>query len=203
MNYIGILGGTFNPIHFGHLMLAESIMRDFSLEKIIFVPNYISPFKTGDTVVDSNKRYEMVKLAINYNPKFDVSDYEINKKNISYTFDTLSYFEEKMHKKIALIVGYDSLLELDSLYKGDKILERFPIFTGKRTVKDEDMVIEKIAEFKKKYNADIMISNLEKINISSTNIRERIKNKLDVSKLLTREVLDYIKTNELYGYRNN
>ena len=203
MNYIGILGGTFNPIHFGHLMLAESIMRDFSLEKIIFVPNYTSPFKTGDTVVDSNKRYEMVKLAIDHNPKFDVSDYEINKKNISYTFDTLSYFEEKMHKKIALIVGYDSLLELDSWYKGDKILERFPIFTGKRTVKDEDMVIEKIAEFKKKYNADIMISNLEKINISSTDIRERIKNKLDVSKLLTREVLDYIKTNELYGYRNN
>ncbi len=92
MKRIGILGGTFNPVHTGHLILGETVREKFRLDKVIFVPSCNPPHKKNKSLVLPKHRYQMVCLAIRENPCFDVSDFEISKKGISYTVDTLNHF---------------------------------------------------------------------------------------------------------------
>jgi len=130
MKRVGIFGGTFNPIHLGHLILAEEFLsrfslekiffvpsgippQRFSLEKIFFVPSGIPPHKKDKFIVDKEHRYKMVLLAISDNENFAVSDFEKNKKEPSYTYLTLRYFKEKyFNSEIYVLMGLDSLLEI-------------------------------------------------------------------------------------------
>ena len=92
---IGIFGGSFNPIHKGHMHLAESVMEDIKLDKIIFVPSKISPHKSSDEYISENDRLEMVRLSIMNNRNFEVSDYELTQDRVSYSVYTVRHFKEK------------------------------------------------------------------------------------------------------------
>ena len=122
---IGILGGTFNPIHMGHLIMAEEVCKHHHLSKVIFIPTYIPPHKYTDDLTDARHRYQMAKEAINENDKFEVSDLEIKRKGRSYTIDTvreiLGHYGEEC--EVFLIIGADSLNELE-LWKDIKKLSQ-------------------------------------------------------------------------------
>ena len=120
MSSIGIIGGTFDPIHFGHLITAQAVKEIRKLEKIIFIPCNISPHKKENESQNSFHRYEMIRQAVQKTKGLEVSDFEINKGGISYTIDTLNYFRKK-YQDIELIIGFDNLLKFDSWKDPDEI----------------------------------------------------------------------------------
>jgi nicotinate-nucleotide adenylyltransferase len=111
---LGIVGGTFNPIHVGHLRSAEEVYEDFNLERIIFIVSAVPPHKASTGIVDAAHRYEMVRRAVKDNPRFDASNLEIKREGKSYTVDTLSYFRERLggDADIYFILGLDAFSEI-------------------------------------------------------------------------------------------
>jgi len=122
---VGILGGTFNPIHIGHLSIAQMAMDKYELSKVIFVPASLPPHKKIANLASAPHRYNMVKLAIEDNPAFEILDYEIKKGGKSYSVDTIKYLREKYPAgtKFFFIIGADNLEQLDSWKDVEQILE--------------------------------------------------------------------------------
>ncbi len=190
---IGIMGGTFNPIHNAHIYIARSAREQYELDRIVFMPSGNPPHKT--CVTDKKYRYEMTKLAVGN--EFDVSDYEVNKEEYSYTLNTLKYFHTIYpDDEIYFIIGEDSLNDIFDWYKPNEIVKLckllvFPRVSLENTTKTAKEVMGKL-------DARIYVINSPIFNISSTKIREMIKNGDDVQNLISKEVLKYINENELY-----
>lgn len=187
---IGLYGGSFDPIHMGHLITIQAVQEQRNLEKIIFMPSHISPLKQDSTPVEDFHRLEMVKLATESNPNFVVSDYEINKGEVSYTYDTLLELK-KSYCDIELIIGFDNLLVFDKWYMPNEIFEMAKVVVMKR-------IVEKVTEKTNTFYDKAIFVNTPFIEISSTNIRERIKNSLDIDYLVPIKVKEYISKNRLY-----
>lgn len=187
---IGIFGGTFDPIHVGHLITTQYVLEQRKLDKIIFIPCYISPHKTDQNATNPVHRLNMLRLAIEGISYFDISDFEIRKGNISYTYDTILELK-KTYNYIELIIGYDNLIVFDKWHKPDEILDLVKLVVMKR-------VIDKEIETKNKFFEKAIILDTPTIEISSTNIRERVKNKLPISFLVPKKVEEYIIKNNLY-----
>ncbi len=112
---IGLMGGTFNPIHYGHLLIAENAYEQFQLDEVIFLPTGQSPHKDARQILGAKERMEMIRLAIADNPHFSCSDYEIHKEGISYTYLTVQAFYEQLSDgELFFIMGADSLAYFDS-----------------------------------------------------------------------------------------
>lgn len=198
---IGILGGTFNPPHFGHLKIAETALKKLKLDKVIFMPAKIQPLK-GKVEVSPEDRLEMTKLLIEGKPKFEISDYEIKKRGKSYTLDTIRYLKKKYkNSEIFWIIGEDSLREIiEEKWKGKmKILDlaKFVVFTRpnhKFNLKNLPKKFEK----NKKIALKKVILIRKKIPISATEIRENIKKGENLEKFLPKKVIEYVKTKKLY-----
>ncbi len=195
---IGILGGTFSPPHLGHLILAQEALKKAKLEKIVFIPCGNPPHKNAEEVLAAKHRFEMVRLAIAQNSKFDISDIEIVSAEPSYTAKTL----EKLKKiypddELCFIVGADSLCEIDNWYSPQDVFDRAEIIAAYRGGEDEDRFNIAIKHCIDKYNARITKIEM-KIDISSSNIRECIKKGETVENMLTKEVITYIRENGLY-----
>lgn len=193
MKKIGIYGGTFDPIHLGHLITARSVKEIRDLTEIIFIPASTSPLKQENKSAPPIHRLEMTKLAVkNYND-FSVSDFEIKNKGISYTIDTIKHFKN-IYKNIELIIGYDNFLVFDKWYKWEEIIDLVDIIVLKRFYE------EPIAP---KTNSDKFIFvDSPTIQINSTLIRERNAKDLPIDFQVTPEVLKYIKENDLYSKWN-
>ncbi|SKA94640.1 nicotinate-nucleotide adenylyltransferase [Caloramator quimbayensis] len=194
---IGIYGGTFNPIHIGHLIAADEVLNLFQLDKIIFIPVGIPPHKDNN-IAPAKNRYEMIKLAINGNRKFEVSDIEIKREGYTYTYDTLMelksiYSKDKLH----FIIGYDAFKESDTWKMADKVYEMVSFIVVNRGGFDIKMH-EDIEYKKRKYNADVKYVKIPDIEISSTDIRLRISKGLNYRYMLPEAVFNYIIKNELY-----
>ncbi|MGK9475990.1 nicotinate-nucleotide adenylyltransferase [Melioribacter sp. OK-6-Me] len=187
---IGIFGGTFDPIHVGHLITTQYVLEKRKLDKIIFVPCYISPHKTDKNLSNPIHRLNMLRLAIEDIPYFDLSDYEIRKGTISYTYDTIVELR-KVYSNIELIIGYDNLIVFDKWHKPEKIVELSKLIVMKR-------VIDKEVETKNKYFEYATILDTPTIEISSSELRERIKNNLPISFMVPHKVEEYIWKNNLY-----
>ena len=115
---IALYGGSFDPIHIGHLITAETALETYNLEKIIFIPSYITPLKGRELEASDKNRFEMTKLSTKDNFKFEVSDYEISNEGISYSYNTVKYFSELYkNKKIYFIIGTDSSSILYHFFK--------------------------------------------------------------------------------------
>jgi len=185
---IGILGGTFNPIHLGHLQLAEGMMKKLNLDKVIFVPSRITPLREKRQVIEPYKRYKMVKLAIEDNKKFEVSRYEIDKEGVSYTIDTLNAFRDRYkNAELFFIAGSDIAYELDKWKDFDKIC------------KISTFVIARRSSFKlPKTDLNVLTVEIETLDVSSSEIRQKIKDNKDVRHLLPDKVYQYIKREGLY-----
>lgn len=194
----GIFGGSFDPIHIGHVRLADAAVRELELDKLYLMPNYVSPFKLDQKVTSSSDRAEMVKRVLDYNEAFELSEYEINREVPSYTYDTLEYFYNTYGDGLYFILGYDSVMAIDTWHRGAELLAKFPLIAARRPGVIDDECSKKIAEYEKKYGARIHILELEPFDASSTEIRRRAANGESLSNLVLPGVEEYIREHELY-----
>jgi nicotinate-nucleotide adenylyltransferase len=187
---IGILGGTFNPIHIGHLILAEEARFKLKLDKLIFVPAFIPPHKDASEIISAKDRLAMVKIAIEDNPAFGVSTYEIDAKKKSYSIDTLKEFRSIYgdDAQLCFITGSDSLKDLFSwkdvndIFKISKfIVANRPGYPIKDVPKEVDTVV------------------ITPIEVSSEDIRKRLKEHRSIRYLVPEKVRKYIIERKLYG----
>ena len=190
MDTVGIFGGTFDPIHFGHLITAQSLFEKRKLKKIIFVPAYIAPHKIQYDYSAPEHRYNMTELAISSYPNFEISDFEINRDDISYTYNTLIEFSKK-YESMELIIGFDNLMTFDLWHKPDEILELADLVVLKRTY-DKEIISPN------KYFANAQFVDTPTIEISATDIRNRIYKNLTIDYFVPQEVKKYIHENKLY-----
>lgn len=196
---IAVFGGTFDPIHLGHINLAEAAVSECGLDVLLFVPNYISPFKQDRPVTDGELRCEMIEQVLDLNPAFRVSRYEIGRKCPSRTYDTLSHFREVMENaEISFILGFDSMITIDSWYRGEELLREFPMITVLRPDTDDASGMAKIDEYREKYNAAIRLLRAEPFRASSTEIRLAVKRGEDISAYVTPDIKAFIMEHDLY-----
>ncbi|MCR4933760.1 MAG: nicotinate-nucleotide adenylyltransferase [Lachnospiraceae bacterium] len=199
---IGLFGGTFDPIHNGHLWIAKSALESCLLDKVIFIPSGISYMKND--VLDVYHRVNMVKLAISDCPKFYLSTIESSKEKNSYSYETVSEYKEMYpNDELFFIIGFDSLENMIKWKNPDIIFEKSTVLVALRGDADEGKANNLIASYIEKFNAKIVMIKCEKIDVSSTQIRHDIKTGLDVRSFLPAKVYDYIYKNVLYKEPEN
>jgi nicotinate-nucleotide adenylyltransferase len=190
MEKIAILGGSFNPIHIGHLILANTVCEEFNLDKIIFVPCYIQPLKSNKDFASAEDRLVMIKLAIQNNPKFELSDIEIKRKGKSYTVDTLKYFKQK-YDDLYFVIGADNIKDFHRWKEPYTILK-----LAKLIVTNRGGIEQKIP--KRLRGKKIFVCKIPDIEISSTLIRNNIRSNKSIKYLVPEKVEKYIIKNKLY-----
>lgn len=190
MKTVGIFGGTFDPIHFGHLITAQTLLENRNLEKIIFVPANIAPHKVMYEYSKPDHRFNMTQLAISSYPFFEVSDFEIKNTDISYTFNTLLEFS-KYYESMELIIGFDNLITFDLWHNPDEILKLADLVVLKRTYEKEIKKPNKYFEY-------AIFEDTPTIEISSTDIRRRVANNIPIDYFVPHTVNNYIKEFRLY-----
>lgn len=193
-NKILIFGGTFNPIHNGHLILAEHCINEEGFDKVVFIPTMNPYYK--DTL-DFDTRLKMLKMAIKDNDKFAYSSIEKRYNLEGKLYLILEKISELSDDDITILIGSDSLMNLDWWYEKEKLLKKYKFLVLKRDESDK-IINEKINEYEKKYSAHIKILDNKRIDISSSDIRDLIKNKKDIKYLVADKVYKYIKEENLY-----
>ena len=194
-----IYGGSFDPIHIGHVALADAAVRELGLDKLIFMPAYVSPFKMDAKASDGKARCGMIETVLPLNEAFCLSEYEIQKGGeASYTIETLRHFDSITDARLYFVLGFDSILFLDKWYKGEEILRDFPIITGKRPDTDDSEGMRIIEGFRENYGAEIHVLNMEPVDAASSEIREMIRRGESISGLVTKGVERYIVEHGLY-----
>ncbi len=196
---VGIIGGTFNPIHLGHLILAEHALCEFDLDEILFIPTGISHFKDPKIVLDKKKRIAMTGGAIGDNPKFALSTIETDRPGNSYTYETLEELKKaNPTTNYYLIVGADSLFQMEEWKNPEIIMNLATILVAARKGQSLKELNSKAEELMEKYSSKIHVLQTPYIDISSTEIRERIKNGKSVRYMITDDTLAYIERFNLY-----
>lgn len=195
----GILGGTFNPIHNGHVALAKAVYEYCELEEVWFMPSGTSYMKNEREIVSCEHRLEMVKRAIKEYPYFKASDMEILRGGNTYTVDTLREVHERYpDKKFYFIMGADSLFSLPEWKNPKEIAALCTIAAVCRDDFDNKSLLEQKVVLEQLYGADIVLVPFKKIEISSSIVRERLKRKEAVKDSLAEAVNDYIRRYGLY-----
>ena len=190
-----IYGGTFDPPHLGHLFLAEAARREQNAEQVIFLPAGDPPHKKNKKITDAQDRFNMVKLAVKDNPYFNLSDFEIKQKGLSYTAKTLRYFKKEGFD-VSFIIGADSLDEIFSWKDPDYILSNSKLLVLPRKDYNIDNILTK-----DKYND--YLDNINKLTVgridfSSSQIRERVRLNKRIKYMIPFEVEEYIVSKRLY-----
>ena len=197
MAKIGIMGGTFNPVHFGHLKMAKSALEQHSLDKVVFIPSGISYMKQD--VLDAKHRFYMVQSAIKEEPLFEISDIEVKRDGNCYTCDTLSslhalYPDDSFY----LIMGADSIFQIECWKNPEQI---FSLATILVTVRDDYGLYDvqrKIQELEVKFNGRIHVFTMDPVDISSTVIRNKVKRYEPIDGMVPNVVKRYISDFHLY-----
>ncbi len=195
---IGIYGGTFSPPHNGHVLAAKEFIKCARLDELLITVTWISPHKEVKGV-DPYVRLDMARLAFSGIDKATVSDYEIEKKGVSYTKDTLAHFKSE-ENELFLLVGDDMFLTLGDWYMPQQIFSLCTVVCFPR--KDGEEMLLQIARkkriYEEKFGAKIITPEYDAYPLSSTKIRQNIKNGDDISGFVCPEVCAYIKEHELY-----
>jgi len=196
MNKIGLFGGTFDPIHYGHLFAASEVQHNLGLDKIIFVPTKKTApgFKHNQHVATAQQRLAMCEIAIKNNPYFDTSDFEIRKDSeFSYTIDLLKhYHHQEQNSNLYLIIGIDLLDKLKDWKDFDQYGNLCQIVAVNR--KGYEVNYNLLSSF----NQEIQVLDIRNLAISSSDIRYRFENNLPVNYLIPEAVEQYIKDNQIY-----
>ena len=186
---IGILGGTFNPVHIGHLILAEEAREKLKLDKVIFVVTNLAPHKDNSDVVPASHRYQMIKLAVASNRYFAVSDVEIKRRGLSYTIDTLKEFKRiYAQEELYFIIGSDLLKYLEEWKDLDEILRMVKVVVATRPT----YPLEKIP-------AHISTLPIRAVDVSGFEVRQAIREGRSFHYLVPEPVLRYILRHRLYA----
>lgn len=195
---IGLYGGTFDPIHIGHLIVMENTLNFMDLDKIIVLPSSNPPHKQNKKKTVTNIRVEMVKAAIKDNEKLELSTFESHDDSVVYTHQTLDYFKNKYpDDEFYYIMGEDSFMTIDSWRNYEKILNDNLIVFARTSIEEDSDLVKKV-DFIKKDNANIYLIDNLNINISSTLIRELVKNNKSIKYLVPDSVRELIKEYGLY-----
>lgn len=198
MSKIGIFGGSFNPVHNGHIHLAESVMKKLNLDKIIIMPANIPPHKQCHDYADCKDRLEMCRLACEDYDGFEVSNWEISRNTISYTINTVMHFKQEYPQNtFYLMVGSDMLMSFDKWYRYKEILKCVILTVVSREKNDIEVLMKKKSYLEQ--FGRVLIVDTEPLVISSTDIRKIIKNHGFYSCYLNEKVVQYIKQKKLYG----
>ena len=196
---IGIFGGSFDPVHLGHEALAEDACDQAGLSEVIMVPARIQPFKQDKKTVSGEDRFRMLALVAGKSDRITVSRYELQNEGVSYTYLTLRAMQERNpDAELYFICGADSFLKLDTWMHAEELLHNYSYIIGARPGYLEEEVQACIERLHREYGTKAIRVNNKQLNISSTEIRERLATGADVSDLVSPEVERYIKEHELY-----
>lgn len=195
---VGIFGGTFDPIHMGHLIVAETIMDEFHLDKVVFIPAAVPPHKLDRQISPAKHRYMMAMLATCSNPRFQVSDMEMHRQGPSYSRDTLAQLlkEHGSDTEFYFIVGADSVENLHTWNRIDELLTMCHFIGASRPGCMPDM--EKIAQRFGPLAEKIHCLETPELEISSTEIRHRAGQKRTIRYIVPETVEQYIYKEKLY-----
>jgi nicotinate-nucleotide adenylyltransferase len=196
---IGLLGGSFNPIHTGHLLLAESARDQYELDKVLFIPTGNNPFKLSQDEISREHRLKMVELAIEGNESFEILTLEIDQEGITYTIDTINKIKRIYpDSDFYFIAGADLMFEI-TLWKGaPELLKAVKFITTFRPGYSHDRLDMRIQELQDIYGASIYKLYATEMDIASSDIRSRIKNGYSIRYLLPDSVESYIREHDLY-----
>ncbi|MBC7756457.1 MAG: nicotinate-nucleotide adenylyltransferase [Bdellovibrio sp.] len=213
MRIIGLLGGTFNPIHLGHLRMAQALADALQLDEVRFIPSATPPHKVAPEV-SAIQRAEMVRIAISDNPLFKLDMRELERTGASYTIDTLISLRKELGASVALclIMGSDAFIQLNTWARWQELLNYCHIILVQRpnTIKQskladelaallEQNYTESIADLSQKPAGYVHMQAISALDISSTVIRANLKTTHSIRYLVTNDVLNYINLNSLYG----
>lgn len=188
--HVGLFFGSFNPVHVGHMIIANYVLENSPLEKIWMVVSPHNPHKKRKSLAKDHDRLHLVRLAINDNPNISASDIEFALPHPSYTIDTLTYLEEKYPKhRFSLIMGADNLKSLPRWKNYEKILENHQIYVYNRPGYDE---------FELKDHKQVLFLDAPLLNISSSYIRKCIKEERSIQYLTTDKVFEYLQETPIY-----
>ncbi len=206
---IALYGGSFDPVHLGHLRIAEDIREFFGFEKIIFIPAYHSPLKPGSRA-SAEDRIHMLKLSIKDNPFFDIDDIEIKRKGKSYTIDTIRYYRKKIGYTPVFIVGADAFLSLHMWKEPEDLLkmanfvvagrDKTSLYTVKEYIKDyfPFVHVRTDRDIPSDSGGNVFFTDIRRLDISSTEIRNRVAEKKSIKYLVLPQVEEYIFYKNLY-----
>ncbi len=188
---VGIFGGTFDPIHIGHLIIGQEIMLQCALDRVVFMPSGDPPLK--HTMTSAEDRAMMVSLAVRDYPGFELSRFELSRPGKSYTIDTLRHLRRNMSKnpKIFLIIGADNAVEMGDWFDPEGVLDLAHVLVAERPGFER-------ARVDPAFQSRMQFVETPLIDISSTAIRERVRTRKPISFLVPDAVADYIRTQGLY-----
>ncbi len=199
MKKIGIMGGTFNPIHNGHLFLAENAYEQIGLDQILFMPSKNPPHKAKPNMVTDQQRVDMIRLAIQDNPHFALSTLELERDGYTYTADTLTLLTDRnQNVRYYFIVGADSLFYMHQWYQPQVIFDRCTVVAAGRDHVDHTMLFKQAEFLKEQFHADIQLVEMPTIQIASADIRNRVAGHKTIRYYLPDQVVQYIKQHQLY-----
>ena len=201
----GILGGSFDPIHCGHLMIAEQVKINFGLDEVFFIPSGDPPHKNGVNITSGQKRIDMLNLATEGNPYFKVLSLEVDRKGLTYTVDTLRILSQLYgdEKKIFFIIGADVVFDLLTWKRYEDVFEMCEFIAVGRNGFADDNVNDRIKYLKKQHGAKIHIIKCPTFEVSSSFIRDSIFEGKSIKYLVPQKVEEYITKNNLYKDDSN
>ena len=195
------MGGTFNPPHFGHFVIAEQAAEQLDLCMVLFIPTGRIVYKNTDKSAEDWDRYNMLDMVVSKNPMFDLSEIEITQNETTYTANTLAKLRKiypKNEYEIYFIVGADSLDYIEKWYKPEKIFEQCTVAVAGRTGFTDENMNEKINILRSMYSADIIRIDVPFIDVSSSMLRERVKEGKSIRYFTDDSIIEYISNKGLY-----
>lgn len=194
---IGIFGGAFNPVHNGHLNIADAFYEDLKLDKMLLIPTANPPHKSGAGLLSGDDRINMLRLAIENKP-YEISTIEFERNDKSYTYNTLLELKRLYPEAdLFLIIGADQIINFEKWYRYSDILDMVTLCASARESEEEKQIIIKSAQ-RLGIQDRFYMSSRAVLRVSSSEIRDKIKNGSDVSTLLPKKVFDYISEKGLY-----
>lgn len=199
MQKILVFGGTFNPIHLGHIHLYRHFERLLAVDKVLIIPAKTPPHKRAEELADGAHRLEMCRLAVQDDPLAEVSDMELRRSAVSYTIDTLKELAAAWQgAALYLVVGSDMFFTLEKWREPEKIVRLATVCALARRPNEYTALQKKAEELKRRYGGRFLLDNAEVLTISSTALRGLVKRGGDLAPSLPEAVARYIKTNGLY-----
>lgn len=189
---VGLLGGTFNPPHIGHLIIADQVKDQLDLEKILFIPSAIPPHQTKKETISAKHRLTMLEKTLEDNKLFEVNEVEINRGGKSYTYDTIKELkEESPDTEFYFIIGADMVEDLPNWYKIDELVQMVQFVAVNRP------------SYSTHTSYPVIFVDVPNIDISSTIIRQKVKDNCSINYLVTPETKEYIESEGLYKDEEN
>jgi len=196
---LGVFGGTFDPIHFGHLRMAEEARERLALDRVLFIPAFISPFKTGEPVTPGLQRAEMLRIALQGNPGFALSTVEIERPGPSYSVETLRGLRAEFPKaELFFLTGTDALEGLPKWHQPEVLLELATFVAVTRPGTDEAEVERALAVLPVDWHSRVSFMRMPGLDISATDIRNRVRAGRSIRYLTPLGVVEYIWAHGLY-----